>query len=193
VLDPINDLVEQFSTLMLMASAAFGVQKVLINFGSWWPLSVAVSVTAVAWAVMRWRSAPMHWLSQALVFLLALRFLVPVVTLSAEALYLRFLQDDYQAAEKTLAASISELGGLSGPDAKAAAPESLLDRMRRLATPGIDVGARFEALKAAANRIVEHVVRLIVVFLLQTLVLPLLLGWAFLRLARSMVAGRQVV
>ena len=193
VLDLVNDLVEQFSTLMLMASAAFGVQKVLINIGSWWPLSVAVSAAAVAWAVMRWRSAPVPWLSQALVLLLVLRFLVPVVTLASEALYQRFLQDDYQAAEKTLEASTSELGGLSGRDAKASAPESLMDRMRRLATPGIDVGARFEALKAVVNRTVEHVVRLIVVFLLQTLVLPLLLGWAFWRLARAMVVGRQLV
>jgi hypothetical protein len=51
VRDPITDLVEQFSTLMLMASAAFGVQKVLINIGSWWPLSVAVSATAMCDAV----------------------------------------------------------------------------------------------------------------------------------------------
>lgn len=32
-LDPVNDLVEQFASLMLMASVAFGVQKALLAIG----------------------------------------------------------------------------------------------------------------------------------------------------------------
>ena len=38
VLDPVNDLVEQFSNLMLAASVVFGIQKVLIAVGGYWPL-----------------------------------------------------------------------------------------------------------------------------------------------------------
>jgi len=34
VLDPVNDLIEQFSTLMVVASVAFGVQKVLLAIGA---------------------------------------------------------------------------------------------------------------------------------------------------------------
>ena len=33
VLDPVNDLVESFSNLMLLASVAFGIQKVLLMIG----------------------------------------------------------------------------------------------------------------------------------------------------------------
>ena len=36
LLDPINDLVEQFSDLMLVATVAFGIQKILINIGAYW-------------------------------------------------------------------------------------------------------------------------------------------------------------
>ncbi len=46
-LDPINDLIEQFSTLMLLASVAFGAQRVLIGIGAWWPMSLALTAVAV--------------------------------------------------------------------------------------------------------------------------------------------------
>src|SRR5512138_1985025 len=35
-LDPVNDLVERFAELMLVASVAFGVQKVLLTIGAHW-------------------------------------------------------------------------------------------------------------------------------------------------------------
>ncbi|MCB1944024.1 MAG: hypothetical protein KDI53_18575, partial [Candidatus Accumulibacter sp.] len=43
LLDPVNDLVEQFSHLMLAASVAFGVQKVLISIGAYWVISLLLT------------------------------------------------------------------------------------------------------------------------------------------------------
>ena len=191
VLDPINDLIEQFSTIMLMATAAFGVQKVLIGIGSWWPLSFAVSAAAIAWGASRWRHSPVPWLSRVLVGLLVLRFLVPVVTLGSEALFHHFMLGEYRVAQQNLELSATELGVLGSSAAAPSAPESILDKMKRLASAGADIGGRLEALKAAANQTVEHVVRLMVVFILQTVLLPLLLGWIFWRVARSLLVGQQ--
>ena len=72
----------------------------------------------------------------------------------------------------------------------APAEASLTERMRRWWGQGPQIGARFEALKDEANRAVEQVVRLIVVFTLQTLVLPLLLGWALWRAAKALLGAR---
>ena len=36
LLDPVNDLVELFSNLMLAASVSFGVQKILIGMAGYW-------------------------------------------------------------------------------------------------------------------------------------------------------------
>src|ERR1035437_9472915 len=47
VLRPINELVAQFAELMLAASVAFGVMKVLITMGSYWVVSLLLSVFAV--------------------------------------------------------------------------------------------------------------------------------------------------
>src|SRR5690606_26053853 len=50
LLDPVNDLVEQFANLMLMASVAFGVQKILIVMGAYWLISLAFTAVALGWA-----------------------------------------------------------------------------------------------------------------------------------------------
>lgn len=39
LLDPVNDIVEQFSNVMLAASVAFGVQKALIGIATYWLIS----------------------------------------------------------------------------------------------------------------------------------------------------------
>ena len=64
ILDPVNDLVEQFSNLMLAASVAFGVQKVLLAIGANWVISLILTATAAAWGwlLFRQRASP-PWLT----------------------------------------------------------------------------------------------------------------------------------
>ena len=50
--------------------------------------------------------------------------------------------------------------------------------------------ARLAALKAAAEQSVERIVRLMVVFIVQTCLLPLLSAWLLWRLLRAAVAPR---
>lgn len=188
VLDPINDLIEQFSTLMLFAAAAFGAQRVLVSASAWWPVSLLVSAVALAWAWQMWRQGHAQpWLSRLLLGLVLLRFLTPAVVLGSEAAFRLFLSKEYQTAQQTLERSTDELGQLGAAPAGPAGDSTLGDKLRRWASPGVELGQRLEALKATANQAVEDVVRLIVIFLLQTLVLPLLLGWLLLRGARALV------
>jgi len=192
VLDPINDLIEQFSTLMLLASAAFAAQRVLIGMGAWWPLGLLLSAAALAWAWGQWHGRPQPWLARLLLALLVVRFMVPAVVLGSEALFQRFLHTDYAAAQQSLERSSAEIAVTPGAAASApgaAPPPGVVERMRRWWSEAADPAQRLEELKTRANEAVEHVVRLIVVFMLQTLVLPLLLGWVLWRLLRAAVFG----
>ena len=70
-LDPINDLVEQFSTLMLAASVSFGIQRALLGAGAHWALSLLLTVVALGWAAWHWRGhMPPGWATRVLVGLL---------------------------------------------------------------------------------------------------------------------------
>lgn len=189
VLDPINDLVEQFSTLMLAASVSFGIQRALIAAGGHVAVSVLLIVVALAWAGVHWRRRPPPvWLNRLLIGMLLLRFAVPVVALASEAGFRAFLADDYATGQARIELSANQFSTLSAPADAARPDESVAERMKRWWSQSTDVGQRFEEMKQVAARTVEHIVKLIVVFLMQTLVLPLLLMWALFRLSRLLLS-----
>ena len=191
LLDPVNDLVEQFSNLMLMASVAFGIQKILISMGGYWLISVLLSVTAIGWAVLAFRGqrAP-RWLRGLLVITLMLRFAIPVVTLGSDLLWQKFLKDDYEASQQVISSSTGQVASLNPALPQESVQPGWLDRMKGWVTPNGEIKARFEKLKQAAEQAVEHIIKLIVIFLLQTLVIPLLLLWGLTALAKAALARR---
>ena len=190
VLDPVNDLVEQFSTLMLAASVSFGVQRALIGVGGYWAVSLLLTVAALGWAGLHWRGRiPPSWLTQLLLGLLLVRFAMPAVALASEAGFQLFLAEEYATGQARIELSTDQFSSLSAPADPARPEETVAERMKRWWSQTADIGQRFEDMKQVATRTVEHIIKLIVVFLLQTLVLPLLLMWALLRLSRLLLGG----
>ena len=185
VLDPVNDLVEQFSNLMLVASISFGVQKVLLSIGAYWQVSLLLSIAALGWAsfYLRRQSAP-AWLSRILVVLLMTRFAVPVVTIGTDTLFHKFMADDYQSSQQVIDAAAGHLGKLDPPVADIDEDQGMLDRLKGWWKSNGDVKVRFERFKQAAEQAIEHIVKLMAIFLLQTLIIPLLLLWVLYGVAR---------
>ncbi len=186
-LDPVNDLVERFAELMLVASVAFGVQKVLLTIGAHWVVTLVLSAVALGWLVcqVRDRCSP-SWLSRLLVVLLMARFAIPVVTIGSDLAFRHFLASDYQASQRAIEATSGEAGE-SAPSVQAPAPDrTLLERLKEWMAESGNVGTRVEELQEAAEQVTEHIVRLMAIFVLQTLVIPLLLLWALYMLARGL-------
>lgn len=186
-LDPVNDLIEQFSGLMLVASVAFGVQKVLMAIGAHWLISLLLTGTAVAWAVLSYRQQrSAHWLTQGLVVLLMLRFAIPVVTIGADLVYRQFMAGDYSASQQVLERTAAQAEKAAPAAAEAPEQPGVLDRMKNwMGSQGGAWKERLASLKQAAEQVTEHIVRLIVIFVLQTLVVPLALLWLLYGLARG--------
>lgn len=187
-LDPINDLVEQFSTLMLLASVSFGMQLILLKFGAYWAVSLLLSVAAVAWVWLNWRGPPVRaWPTRFLLVLVLVRFAIPLVALGSEAGFHLFLADRYAQSEEKIGMSARQLNVLSAPPIAAKDGESMTERFQRWFAQGADAvrqaGRVIDEIKQTASDAVEHIIMLIAVFLLQTLVIPLFLLWALLRVA----------
>ena len=185
VLRPIHELVEQFSNLMLAASVVFGVQKVLISIGSYWPLSLALTVAALSWATCCFcQQHPPALVSRLLVIFLMLRFAIPVITLGTDALWHKYLAADYALSQDTISSTSKQVDKVSLSIAEVSESEGLLEKMKGWLSKNADVKAHFLNLKAAAEQAAEHIVKLIVIFVLQTLVIPLLLLWVLYGVAR---------
>jgi hypothetical protein len=191
-LDPINDLVEQFATLMLFASVSFGVQLLLIKFGSYWAVSLALTLAVATWAWFAWRGPPAQpWVTRLVVGLLLVRFAVPLVAVASESGFQLLLAERYQADQERIEFSAKRVATLSAPAVEPAPGEGVAERFKRWLSTGADavkeLTARVEDLKKLATDMVEHIVMLIAVFTVQTLVLPLMLLWVLLRAGRALV------
>lgn len=187
LLAPVNELVKHFSDLMLAASVAFGVQKAIIAMGSYWLISAALTVVAAAWGFVYWRQQRvLPWLSKLLVVLLMVRFAVPVVVIGTDVIWQKFLAADYVATQGAIDAASIQSQKLGPPVVPGAESTSLLERAKQWVSGVTDVKARFEDIKLAAERVTEQIIRLMVIFLLQTLILPVLLLWALYAIVRGL-------
>ncbi|MES2947191.1 MAG: hypothetical protein V4858_01500 [Pseudomonadota bacterium] len=231
VLDPINDLVEQFSSVMLVASVAFGIQKLLLTVASSWAVSAWVTGLAVAWAGLFWINRAPAWLSRLLVVVVFLRLVMPVTLIGSALVFEKFLASDYEtsllaldqtgAALKKINAGTapptppgkpSAASGPSAPAPTASKPAEPPEKkgffsgaMEALSgakdamvaakdkvSDALDVSAdqaqaRFENIQAMAERTAERMVTLIVVFLMQTIVVPFILLFVLYRLLGGLV------
>jgi len=185
LLDPINDLVEQFASLMLAASVAFGVQKALLAIGAHWLVSAAVTAFAAAWAVLAWRGRAPPWLARVVVVLVMVRFAFPAIAIGGEWVFHRFLTPQYKEATQSIAQVTARV---EAPPPAPARDKSWFDRLTEVLDTPAAVKERLAELKRAADEISDQIVKLIVVFVVQTVVVPTVLLWALLRLAGG--AGR---
>jgi hypothetical protein len=81
----------------------------------------------------------------------------------------------------------------SGTVAESKAEPGFIDSLREWFGEKGDVGARLKKFVQDAEKLREHVVKLLVVFVLQTLVIPPILGWVLLKAAQTAFqSGRRL-
>ena len=190
VLDPINDLVEKFSNLMLAASVSFGIQHILISIGGHWLMSLVLTAATILWSVFFFRRAAIPaWTTKLLVITIVLRFAIPTVTMGTEVLFKSFLEKEYSASQTLIDASTVDVKKIM-PQAVQPENTSVWEKMKSLNSQDFNVVAKIERLMKAAEQWPEQIIRLMVVFLLQTLIFPLVLLWGLLAVVKSVFGMR---
>ncbi|MBT4522530.1 MAG: hypothetical protein HOC23_21245 [Halieaceae bacterium] len=196
VLDPLNDLVETFSDLMLLASVAFGIHKILLAIGSEVVIASLVTCVALLWLALRLtKNTVPPILSNILLILLLVRFAIPVMVVTSDLLFDHFLADTYHGSQQELNDSSSDL-----PEVKPENPEltdqlphkkqekSLFDFPYGFELPKITMPENpVQSIKQEMTESVGHIIDVIVVFILHVLVIPMLALWVLYRSMHKLV------
>ena len=194
ILDPVNDLVERFSWIMMGATVSLGIQNVLLDISGWWFIQT-ILVVLVAWLLVKlWLpDKKVNWSSQVLkrllLLLLMIRFAVPAMLIVNDYLYQQFLETRYEQSSEIITDAGAELK-LLGDETQADIVQEqendggLLDVVTQAWSSTVntlDVSGKVDRMKASASAVTEHLIELSVVFILQTGLIPIAFLWLFLQ------------
>ena len=189
ILDPLNDLVEQFSEVMLLAMLAFGVEKMLLTVGASWGISLILSVTAGLWAVLHLRGAFVpDYLARFFLVLLVTRFAMPVSLMATDLVFEQFMASGYQKSQAALETMQGEAGKLE--DIDMGKEPGFWEKLKSTTVDTLaEPRAKLESLKQSAENTIDRIIDLMVIFVLETIILPIFFIWALLHVGRSVSAG----
>lgn len=196
ILDPINDLVERFSGVMLVAASSLGLQNVLLEITSSPGITAAlIAAAALALAILWWpgfaESRHAATASRILLVVVFVRFLIPALVIATNLVTDTFLVAEQVEATAALEGTTRSIEDLNDETQPPAAEQSMLDRFSSAideSLESINLTGRLRELKENASQATEHIVKLIVLFVLQTVLLPIAIIWLLIEMLKGAAA-----
>ena len=197
ILDPINDIIEQFSWVMLASTASLGVQKIFLSISASLICSVLLAVLMAGMVIFVWRPdfcgpSVRSIVRRLLLVMIFVRFSIPIAAIGSEWLFNMFLQQQYSESTQKLQQTQDAISTLSKKDTGTGMAsnndEGMLDKAKKWldsASQAMDIEARIEEYKVAAADATRQTVNLIVVFMIQTVIFPLLFLWIVYRFLKE--------
>jgi len=202
ILDPVNDLIERFSWVMLICTTSLGIQSILLKIFSSFYFSIAVSATLFLIVLFIWNNQltstnMKNTLYRLAAFLIILRFFIPLMAITNDGLYKAFLEPTYIESKLQLEQSNTAIANLSdnqkiNNEAEEKSWYEVISHSIDSAIDAIDVDKYYEKLKVEADNLTSHIMDLIVVFTMQTILFPLIFIWLSMKLIKANFSFRFV-
>lgn len=195
ILDPVNDLIERFSWIMLLCTTSLGIQAILLNIFSSFYFSIVVSLSLLFIVTVSWKDRAIppglkNIIYRLVTFLVILRFFIPLMAIASDGLYRAFLEPTYIESTQQLEQSNTAIANLSDNQAINNETEKkswyeVMSSSIGSAIDSINVDRHYQQLKAEADNLTSHIINLIVVFTMQTILFPLFFIWLSLKLIKA--------
>lgn len=192
ILDPIDDMTERLSSVIVMAIVSLGIQKISFELGAAFSFKLVAGLILLfipaLWLNLRAPNLLLRLAVRFCYFLLILRFLLPISSLVNDYLYDNLFKDRIEESVKNLSVISSDYKEMSSmePEAEKGFFSSLTG----------SVGARLEKTKQAFSRVLENAEGVVTsllnlttlyvaIFIIQVLFIPLGMLWLLMNLSRS--------
>lgn len=194
IVDPMNDMIERFSWIMLMSSVSLGIQEILLHFGqtsivqNFLALSVLI-LLFVLWVPKLWHKESFKLMFQAFVIISFLRFFVPFIVLLNESVYTYALEEQYEKAKMSLEVTQTQTEIIVHKvrQNQKLHNESWLDSFnlsQQVENFKLKMENLWKSLKNKFEHAVEYMLSLIAIFLVQSVFLPLGFLWLSIKIFR---------
>jgi len=194
ILDPVNDLVEQFSSIMLAVCVSIGIQLALLKLGGTTLVSLALTCGLLWWAFSAFTERRMtRWEARLIIAAVVVRFAVPLVATASEWAYQQTLAQQYGQTQGRLATTVDQVKQTTPAEGMSERTSDKDDWIKKFRDwLGVDtalgqVKAKYEQIRGQLDSVVEDLVHMIAIFAIQTVLLPLLFLWLIGQLASRLL------
>lgn len=180
VLDPINDLVEQFAFVMLASLTSLGIQKILMNFVTSEVYNITLAVSLVVlniWLFFRFSKDEKFrtYFFKIAIVLVFLRFAVPLMGYVNDLVYENFVKSQYniEKLNENIIKVKDEVSEVTKSTIEKKEEKSFFSNI----TDKFDssfYAKKVDEYKNAVDNSSEYIVGLIIAFVFQTIFLPVL-------------------
>jgi len=191
VLDPINDLIEQFSLVMLASMVSLGIQKIMMNIVTTDSYNIILFFTIIIvnfWLFFRFKKdeRARTLFFKITVILVFLRFAVPLIGIVNEFSYNSFVKQEYniEKLNENIIEVKNNVNEVTLNSIKAREDSSIISKI----TEKFDSSyydEKIDEYKNAVDNSSEYIVALIIAFIFQTILLPLLFLFVLYQFVRG--------
>jgi len=166
ILDPINDLVERFSWIMLASLTSLGIQKIFMNIVVYDGFTILLVCSLLILNILYLFRLEKYTKSKNIFFkfiilLIFLRFSIPFMAMSNEFVYVNFIQQEYsiEKSQKVIEEARDDIGKFDDKKASYFSTDYYKQKMVEF--------------KKQASTAGDHIVDLIIIFIFQTMLFPI--------------------
>ena len=180
VLDPINDLIEQFSLVMLFSMVSLGIQKIMMNFVTNNIYNYILFICVIVlnfWMFYRFSKDERFrtLFFKIAVILIFLRFAVPLMGLVNDFTYNNFVKENYniQQLNENIIKVKDEVNQVTVNTIQQKEESSFFNKVVEKFDSNY-YSKKVDEYKNAVDNSSEYIVALIIAFVFQTILLPLI-------------------
>lgn len=215
VLDPINDLVEQFSWIMLASITSLGLQKILFNIVTGYEYNVILSVFIVlinVWLFVRFKedTKVRNIFFKVTVIMIFLRFSIPMMSIADNYIYENYVKNDYniERTKESITQSSDEINKItyntieekeSNLEQEQKKDSSVVESIKEGISSALDSVSsvtskifsteyytnKINEYKVATEKTSEAIIDLIIAFVFKTIFFPIVFLFFLYQLLRS--------
>ncbi|EKO3518390.1 hypothetical protein LA983_002841 [Vibrio fluvialis] len=197
LLDPINDLIERFSWIVMMAIASLGIQKVLLSVVVSKAANLLIGAVVAGYLAALWYKPFAKYRSvsfKAICILFFIRFSLSMVFICNYALDVYYFSDQKNTAQAALVETqtVIEDNAVLAAENSANESDSFLDKVKKTFSETKEgfssVQNKVSDITGSVESSISSLLDLIVFYILQTVLLPIAFLFVFYKALRLMLA-----
>lgn len=197
LLDPINDLIERFSWIVMMAIASLGIQKVLLSVVVSKAANLLIAAVVAGYLAALWYKPFAKYRSvsfKAICILFFIRFSLSMVFICNYALDVYYFSDQKNTAQAALVETqtVIEDNAVLAAENNANESDSFLDKVKKTFSETKEgfssVQNKVSDITGSVENSISSLLDLIVFYILQTVLLPIAFLFVFYKALRLMLA-----